>query len=257
CHSLDAAKGESAIGSILDNSSGQVWNRFLKRVNNLLWNGGTNLNGSANDMNAALKQNAKLWSEPLGLRYAVGTQNNLLGRVDRSVETQLNPFVLTGGANGVPSIVDLDIIRIVNNGGTNHVGRLNMNPNGIGCQLFIVDPLLFNELKAQAEARGINIYPDGVPGHPMTGFRNQVIDHDGVYITLDKDCPAGTMYCLDLDSILMEVMPGYNFKWSGFTKKSETEEGGEDYEWGKYCVKFRMGWRCPWLSGVVTGLSAG
>lgn len=261
-HSLKFAKGESAIGSILDRASGPVWNRFLKRINTLLWHGGTASNGSTYNMNTAAKQGAEVWDEPLGLVYSVGTQSNIFGRVDRSSETLLNPFQINSATAFTTTLVDLDVNRLVNNGYVNQAnstavdGLANKNPNGMGCNLFITTSALFNELAAQADARGINQITGGLPNHSVTGFRYPVIEHDNVYYTWDKDCPSGTMYCLDLDTFLMEVDGSANFTWTGFTDKEKTEEGGGAYEWGNYEVMFR-GPQCmkPWLNGTITNLT--
>lgn len=260
-HSLFFARGESAIGDIVERASAPVWTRFQKRINTLLWYGGTGSNGSSVNMNSALEQGREVWREPLGLVYAIGTQNNMYGRADRSQITMLNPFHINAATAFPTTIVDLDVNRAVNNGYVDNTssavvdGIANKNENGVGCNLFITTPLLFNCLAAQADARGINVRR-GVEGHSVTGFENSVIEHDNVYYTWDKDCPAGTMYCMDLDTILMEIASGKNFTFSGFTDKSQTEEGGEKYEWGNYETMFRLSVTKPWLNGVITNLTA-
>ncbi|MDP3936853.1 MAG: hypothetical protein Q8R92_01810, partial [Deltaproteobacteria bacterium] len=130
----------------------------------------------------------------------------------------------------------------------------NKNPNGMGCNVFITTPQLFNELAAQADARGIMVHNGGLPNHSLTGIRFQLIEHDSVYYTWDAKCPSGTMYCLDLDTFLMEMAEGGNFEFSGFRDK-ELEEGGAKYEHGSYNAMFRFSCRAPYLNGVVTGLT--
>ncbi|MDP3972433.1 MAG: hypothetical protein Q8P61_05950 [Candidatus Nanopelagicales bacterium] len=259
-HSLLFAKGESAIGSILDDGMAQTWTRMQKRINTLLWSGGTAANGSSVNMNTEAEQAREVWREPLGLRYVVGTQNNILGRVNRTSETILNPFQIASATAFSSTVIDLDVNRKVNNGYVDATssdvvdGIANKNDNGIGCNLFILPPILFNEVASQADARGINVRK-GVEGHSVTGFEGSVIEHDGVHYIWDKDCPSGTMYCLDLDQIVVEVSPTANFTWGGFNDKTK-EEGGEKYDWGNYDAMLRLGYLKPWLMGTVTGLTA-
>lgn len=267
-HTLKFAKGESAIGSVVEKSSAPVFNKMLERINTQLWFGGTNANGSSTDMNSEAQQNKKLWKEPLGAKYAIGTSNNRLGRVDRSSATNLNPFSINASTDLATTVVDLDHNRNVNTGfvrktaGTDFEGMSNINPNGVGCQLNVTTSALFNCLASQADARGIAVQNGGfsnyseISKHSATGFRYPIIEHDNVWYTWDKDCPSGTMYHYDLDSILMEVDGEYNFSFSGFTDKSKTEEGGDEYEWAEYEAMFRLGWRCPWLMGSTTNLTA-
>ena len=131
----------------------------------------------------------------------------------------------------------------------------NINPNGMGCNLFITTSALFNELATQADARGITVHQGGIPGHSTTGFKYPVICHDNVYYTWSKDVPSGKMYCLDLDSVMLEVHPQLNFKFSGFTKKNLSDEGGALYEYGTFDAMIRLSIRRPWLMGSFTGLT--
>lgn len=260
-HSLFFAKGESGIGDIVERAADPVWTRFQKRINTLLWYGGTGANGSAVNMNSLSEQNREIWREPLGLKYAIGTQSNIYGGTDRSSETLLNPFLINAATAFSTTIVDLDINRKVNNGYINAAtsaavdGVANKDEAGVGCKLFITTPVLFNELAAQADARGINVR-NGLEGHSVTGFEYSVIEHDNVFYTWDKDCPSGTMYCLNLDTVLVEVASGMNFKWNGFRDKSMLEEGGAKYEYGEYETMLRLSVTKPWLSGSVVGLTA-
>lgn len=260
-HSLQFAKGESAIGAIVERGAAPVFNRMLKRVNGLLWDGGMNSGDSTVDMNSQARQDDEVWREPCGLTYAVGTQNNWYGRVNRTNQTDLNPFLHAAGTVFATTIVDLDVNRYINNGFVNNStsaavdGMANENPNGMGCNLFITTSALFNELASQADARGIHQITGGLPNHSVTGFAYPLIEHDNVYYTWDKDCPSGLMYCLDLDTFLMETSAGGNFEWSGFIDKSKTEEGGGKYEWGFYNTLFRFSCRAPWLNGSISGLT--
>lgn len=256
-HTLEMARGESEIASVIEEGTQRRISKFQRYINGLLWDGGMGSGYSTVDMNDATEQGYEIWKEPLGLKYTVGTVNNLYGRVDRSTETELNPFALTAGVGALASgtAADLDWNRVVNNGGTGFEGRANMNPNSTGCSLFITTSAIFNELAAQADARGIRTIQGGVPHHSLSGFKFPVIEHDNVYYTWDQDCPAGTMYCLDLDCWTMETRKGHNFQWTGLVDKSKTEEGGGYYEWGNYDVMPRLSCSKPWLQGTISGIT--
>jgi hypothetical protein len=259
-HSLMFAQGEAAIGSIVEESAQPVWRRFQKRINTMLWFGGTGATGSSVNMNTQALQDEVLWREPLGLIYTL-TANNIHNRVNRTTVTQLNPKVIAAGTAFGDTIVNLDINRLVNNGYVDRTssaavdGMANNSPNGRGVNLFITTSALFNELASQADARGIHQIVGGMPNHSVTGFEYPILEHDGVYYVWDKDCPAGTMIGLDLESFLVEVAPQANFSFTGFTDKSKTEEGGGLYEWGNYESIMRVSCHSPWLNVRITGLT--
>lgn len=260
-HSLEFAKGETAIGSIVEESTGPVLNRFLKRHQTLLWHGGTGSNGSQVDMNSASQQNKKMWAEPLGILYTL-TKNNYYGRVNRTDETLLNPMVVDASSAFETTLVSLDICRDVNIGyvdqdsGSAVDGLCNKDPMETGPRLFITTAALFKELMSQAEARGIRVITGGIPDHPISGYRYPIIEHDNVFYTWDKDCPAGTMVGLHLDFWLMEIARGHNFVWSGFTDKSKNEQGGEYIEWGNFDAQYRLSCKRPDLQVKIENLTA-
>lgn len=258
------AKGEQGIGHLMSQSTSPVLRRLVKRINQMLWHGGTGANGSQVNMNSTAQQDAEVWREPLGLVYSIGTQNNLYGRVDRSQVTQLNPFLVNAATDFTSTVADLDMIQQINNGfrrataGTDFDGIVNRAENGIGVNCVIVPSYIFNTLRGQAQAMNLRIISgDTEHSHPYGGFTGQIIDYNGVYIISDPNCPAGTAYCLTLDEALMEIDPDANFTWSGFTDESRTVQGGRLHEWGDYGTMFRfVPSRKPWLNGTVTNLTA-
>lgn len=246
-HSLEQAKGETAVGSILEETMIPVWERFIKRINQGLWSGTLNAAG----------QNARVWQQFLGLTHAL-TKDNVYGRVDRSNSdaTNLNPVVVDAAADLATTIVDLDIMRQVNTGGIDAVGDglASKDPNGVGATLGITDSKTWNELASQSEGRG-NIVHGGIKDHFVSGFRYPIIEHDNGWYTWDPNCPAGELYLLNLETWLMEVLRGHNFAWLGFTDKSKSEEGGGYYEWGHFSFQGRLTCRAPWLNCRITNLT--
>lgn len=259
-HSLLFAKGEHAIGSIVEKSTAPVINSFLKRINGLMLYGGTATNPSAHSMNTAAQQSKTVWDEQLGLIY-VTTAGNTLGRVDRSVETVLQPSVIDSATHFSSTIINLDMNRDINNGyvradtSATVDGLADKDPDGTGPDLWVTTPLLYNELVSQAEARGIN-QKRGVEGHAMTGFEYSFIEQDNVIWTYDKNLPSGTALGLPLKRMLIEIAPGFNFSFSGFTDKEKTEEGGDAYEWANFELMYRQSYERPDLFCRVTGLTA-
>jgi hypothetical protein len=247
-HAMEMARGESAIGALVDESMSTRWNRFIKRIAVGIWNG---------TMTAA-QQNDNLWSTFLGLTHSL-TANNTYGRVDRAVETELNPLVLNAATQLPSTVINLDINRKVNVGfrdtlGATISGLAQKSPNGMGANLFVTTPALWNELADQADGR-TNIVHSGIEGHFASGFRFPIIEHDNVWYTWDPNCPAGVLVGLNLDTWVLEVQQGHNFIFTGFTDKSRTEEGGQYYEWGAFDAMLRLTSRAPYLNCRITGLT--
>lgn len=261
-HSLEMATSGVQIGSLLDRSTAPVFNRMLKRVNGLMWYGGTATASTEStvSMNTQAQQAKLIWDEPLGVIYTT-TANNIYGRVDRSSVTTLNPRVIAANTAFASSVVDLNINRYVNNGYTDNTssatvdGLANKSENGYGVDLFITTAALFNELALQSDGRG-TFYHDGLPNHAVSGFKYPIIEHDNVYYTWDKDCPAETMVGLCLDEWLCEVKSGHNFNFLGFNDKSKLEQGGEYLEWGNYSLQLRQSCRRTDLQVRITGLTS-
>lgn len=247
-HSLEMARGDNAIGAILDRAAAPVWNRFLKRTNSGLWT----------DSLTQAQQNAEVWGGFLGVQHTM-TADNYYARVDRSVETELNPLVIDASTDLKSSVVDLNINRLINVGFTDENGNTveglaGKSPNATGATLFLTTSELWQELADQADGR-YQIHTNGIPDRPMGGFKYPIIQKDNVYYTYDPDCPAGEMYCLNLDTWFVEINSGHNFTFTGFTDKSKTEEGGGYYEWGAYEAQIRLTCRSPWLNARITNLT--
>ncbi|MFP4145295.1 MAG: hypothetical protein ACLFV3_09140 [Phycisphaeraceae bacterium] len=248
--SLEDAQSETAIGSVIDKSVNPVMNRWLKRVNNQLWNG--TLTGA--------EQEKKLWKQLLGVVHTL-TEDNTYGQVDRSVETNLNPLVIDAPADLQTTLVDLNINRYVNVGftrktsGEKVAGLAGKSDNGRGVTLFITTEELWNALADQADSR-FQIHTNGIPGHALSGFTFPVIDKDGVYYTYAPDVADGCMVGLNLDTWVIEVHRKHNFQFTGFRPKWLEEEGGGMYEWGQFHTQIRQTCRMPWLNAYITNLTA-
>ena len=258
--SLRHCESEAQARSVTRKSLQPQMEKAARDLQIMLWHGGTGSNGSTVDMNTAAQQAKPMWSEPLGLVYSVGTQNNIYGTVNRTTETNLNP-ILAAAATAFPTTVaNLEMIRNFNHGYTNVAGTaVNgaalRNPNGFGCPRSITTPTILNKLKQDAEARGYQMWGMDMPERAKTGFTGRVIEFEGVLISDDPDCPAGVIYMLDPDHIVVEVPPAMNFAWNGFKNEKELQEGGVDKEFGLLELELRLTVRSPHLMGTITGVT--
>ena len=238
-HSLEMAKGSTAVGALLDEVMVPTWDAFRDRINTALWTG----------TRTQAQQNDEVWGTFLGLQHT-GTEGNYYGRVDRAVETNLNPLYLDASTELTDTVIDLKIVRQINNGFTDagstvRQGLAGKSRNGVGAACWITTPTLWQELADQSDGR-FQIYANGIPNTAIGGFNKPIIHFDNSYITYDDDCPSGELYGLNLDYWVFEIMSGHNFVWTGFTDKSRTEEGGEYIEWGDFDLIARLTCRAPW-----------
>ena len=236
--SLDDATGPSAIMSIMDNTTSITMERLLKRVNDDL------LSGTL----SADQQNLVRWPNLLGVTHLL-TADNTYGRVDRQVETNLNPVVINYGA-----AVDLDLIDKINHGATGIVGRAQKRPDGQGCNLHVVHPAKWQVLRAEAEGM-YSIQIPSAPTNAAVGAKRPAIRYGDNWITYDDDLPVAEMYSTRIESWILEVDPRYNFVPQKFVLKSDVEEGGEFYEWSNIHAKLRLTHRQPWLNVRTHNLS--
>lgn len=255
---LFAAKGKTKIASILDEATSMSFNEHFKATQTALWTG----------TQTSAQQANQEWTNLLGLQHLVSdgttsgeTTFTHIGRVDRTVETFLKSTVLVGSTlvtNGnIPTTQPtLDLISqiLVDDS----LGGICNYSGGTG-DLVITTAALWNVLRSEAEDQAT--IDSGVEMEiPKTGktvaFKQPVIRHGKSLITYDPDCPSGELYVLSSGSLVYEVAPGYNYKIQNLVNKAETEEGGEDYSWGKINLKHRLTCRAPWLNVKVTGLSA-
>ena len=249
-HTLQMASGELAVQSVVDDSMNPIWERFVKRVNAGLWSGSL----------TQAQQNKTLWEDGfLGVTHQL-TTNNFLGRVDRSVETALNPLNIAAATQLPSTLIDLDIISKVHTGFTDElsadiVGLTGKASNSVGPTCWITTPSLWQALRQQSEG-DYQIYENGIPDSGLSGFKWPIIKRDNSYITYDPNCPSGEMYGLNLDTWVVEIQSGMNFTWSGFTRKDRTEEGGGAYEWGNFEVQMRLTCEEPWNNVRISGLTA-
>lgn len=247
-HALEMARGETAVRSLVDDATNPVWERFVKRVNQAFWTGTRN----------SSQQNVNVWEDLLGLQHTL-TANNVYGGVDRSVETALNPSSLVAGTDTASTVVDLDLIRKINHGFTKassgtFTGLAMRSANGRGANAIVTTSTLWQELASQAEGR-YQIHTNGIPKAGLAGFEFPVIEYDRSFITYDPYCPSGEMYALNLDTWMVEIQKGHNFKFLGFQPKWLNEEGGGYYEHGLFSAMIRFTCSAPWLNCRVSGLT--
>lgn len=236
------------IGSLLEEAVGMTLNAMLKRINTGLRSG--TLNASA--------QEAEVWSQFLGTRHVL-TANNTAYRVDRSVETVLNPKVYTaeqvlGTGN---TAIDLKISRVLRVGNGTVTGMSSTSKNGKGPTLFITTPALWQDLADQAEGT-VQIYQNGIPNWGLSGFKKPIIQHDEAYYIADDDVASGEMECYNLETWLFEVYSGKNFtvpSFSEWTQKWKSQEGGEYYRFTNMELMARLTCRRPWDNAIITGLT--
>jgi len=247
-HVLDDAQGDTAVGKVVDDSLAPVWERAVKRVYESVWDGSL----------TASQQNENVWDDLLGTTHAL-TANNTYGRVDRSVETELNPLVIDASTDLPNTVIDLTLNRKINHGFTDEGGVVReglaiRSHHGMGATCFLTTPDLWQELADQADARS-EILHDGIPDHEISGFKFPIIRRDGVMYTYDPQCPSGEMHCLDLYTWVIEFQRGKKFTYSGLKPKHENEEGGGYYEWGQIHTKLRITCRAPWCNARITNLT--
>ena len=242
--SLDDATGPSAIMSIMDNTTSITMERLLKRGNDDL------LSGTL----TAAEQNLVRWPNLLGVTHLL-TADNTYGRVDREVETSLNPVVIDASDTAVLAdrLIDLDLIDKINHGNGAIVGRAQKSADGQGCNLHVVHPKLWQVLRVEAQG----MYAIQIPGSPTNaavGAKRPAIRYGDNWITYDDDLPQTEMYSTRIEAWILEVDPRYNFVPQKFVLKSDVEEGGEFYEWSNIHAKLRLTNRQPWLNVRTTNL---
>jgi len=253
-HSLQFAKGDTQVRSIVDSMSRPVVERMFKRVSTDFWTGSLS---SAN-------QDLRVWGGVLGIEHQVNDQNgseSVWGRVDRAVETELEANVLAAGTDiGDSSTVSLDMIRRVNHGftkesGGDFEGIATKTVDGRGAYCVITHPQIFQSLAAESEGH-YQIHQNGIPNSGLGGFKRPIIEYDSAYITYDPFCPAGKMYLLYLDAWSLEVQQGMDWTFTGLQDNSKLEYGGALIEWGYYEYMPRFICHAPHLQTVITGLTS-
>lgn len=255
---LRAARGKTKLASILEEALGMTYNAAFNSIQSQLWTG----------TQTSAQQANQEWSQLLGLDHLVSdgsssgeTSFTHIGRVNRTVETHLKSKVLIGSTlvtNGnIPTTQPtLDLISQILT--DDALGGICNKAGGTG-DLVIVPGDMWNTLRAEAESQA-NIEYNASQKIGNTGrsvaFKQPVIEHGKSRIVYDPDCPSGTMFVLSSGSLCYEISPGMNYKITGLRDKGETEEGGEDYSWGKVSIQHRLTMTAPWLSVKVTGLAA-
>lgn len=242
--SLDDATGPSAIMSIMDNATAITFERLLKRVNADL------LSGTL----TAAQQNLVRWESVIGLDHVL-TRNNTYARLLRSSHDQLNPIAVVAGTDTATTAVSLDLIDIINHGNATVNGRASRSPDGQGCNLHFVHPVLWQSLKEESAGLYSIVLPS-MPNNAMIGSKRPAIRYGDNWITYDDTMATTEMNSTRIESWVMEVDPRYNFVPQPFVQKSEHEEGGEFIEWSLVHAKLRHSNREPWINAQTTGLTA-
>ena len=255
---LTMARGETAVRKAADDSTKPVLERMFKRVTTDFWTG--TLTSS--------EQNQPIWggatlsdSGVLGLQHQVG-QNNVFGRVDRSVETSLNSGVFAAGTEiGTTSTAELQLVRNVQHGFTRTDnsakvdGITTRTPNGKGVDAVITTSEIWQSLANEADGR-YEIQVGGIPGTGLAGFKNPVIAYDNCYITYDNFCPDGEMYLLCMEAWTLEVQQGKDFFFDGLKDNTQLQRGGPAVEWGNFEFMPRLICHAPHLQTKITGLTS-
>lgn len=265
---LDACTSANDVRMQVEFAYDETITAQVKRIHRHLWSGGMGAaasvtDGSAYDMNDYDMQQESPWAEILGLEYIVGTQNNIYGMKDRATETALNPFAVDATDSGFSdsALAKLKMIDRLNTGftkanGDKFDGLAFRNPNGIGVDLVITTPDIFDVLRDDAASTRSDIY-DGrdVPDAPMSGFKYPVIKHGRTFIAPDPLAPAGKMFCISTENAIFETSPDGNYDIQKLVKKWEVEEGGEEKVWGSSVAKPRFAIDNPAMCGVITNVA--
>ena len=248
--SLEDAQSAQAVDAVVEKAVKPILDSWLK--------------GIAGDLRTGAPSVAEmlqpLWPNQMGVGTVL-TANNTFGQIDRAVETQLNSLAIVAGTNTPTTAIDIDSNNTVNVGFTRSNdsavvnGLAQTSENGIGCNLFLTTPTLWNSLRQQAGTQ-YQIHTSGIPGHSIAGARIPVIEKDNVWYAWDHGVTAGEMWCLNLDTWAIEIHRNHNFAFTGFRSKWLDEEGGAMYERGLYHAQLRM--RCfqPWNQCRWTSLVA-
>lgn len=248
-HDLELARGEDAVGSIVDDAMLPVWERFVKRINQRFWTG---------TLTGAQQVAAPMWTDFLGFQHT-GTVNNYYGKVNRAVETSLNPKAFNAATQFASANINLEMTRKTNIGFTDalgavHGGIVDKTKNGTGATLWVTTKTLWQELAAQIDGRFV-INSDGIPDKGIGGFRNKVIKFDDVLITWDQYCPSGEMHGFSLEYWMIEIQEGHNFTSSKLVDKAATEQGGEYILWGNFDAMLRLTCKAPDTHIRIYGLT--
>lgn len=243
-HEVEGAKSDNSLMAIIERYSTPVFRRMVKRVNAAFWTGTL----------TAAQQNAFIWEDLLGLEHVLdATTYDTAYRVSRAgMAADLRPLRINAATGLDSTVITLDLARTINI----EQGLFYKDPYGEGCKLFITTPTLWVELAKEADARGSVIYNDGIPDVPISGFKKKVICHDDAYFVADQNCPAGTMKCLNLNTMITEIEPGHNFAWSGLVDESKQVRGGNYVLWGNYDAKIRFTINEQYLNADIYNLTA-
>lgn len=249
---LDAAKGDLAIGALIDDAMAFGFNRQLEKHQSDLWTGTLDEAG----------QNAEVWSTYLGLQHATdGTGTDFYGGKSRATFDQLrgkeyaSTVLATNGAIAASSTKPL--LRMFRHMKTDNASGGITNRYANAGSLAITTAALWNVLANEAEGNH-TIYDSNtkIPGlmHDV-GMKYPVIVKDTTMITYDPDCPSGEAYLLTPEFMVFEVEAGNNFVVEPFQKKWLNDEGGKKYVYAPIHAKTRLVSYRNDLNVKITGLT--
>lgn len=224
--------------------------RFVKSIHQRWWT----------DSPTESEQNAKTWTKFLGLQHTL-TEDNVYGRVDRTVATGLDPNVLDASADFNSPSIALEMIRKINSGFTRVTaqttfdGLKHRSGDGSGATCWITTPTLWQELADQIESRYV-IQQSDMPKHGLGGFKYDTIYYNNTYIISDYLCPAGEMYGINPNTWLLETDSRHNMRFMGPYSEAETVRGGDYIEWGQFTFQGRLTCREAFCNARVTNLTA-
>jgi hypothetical protein len=247
-HRLDAARGDLAIGALLEESVNYGVNKNLQKHQEQLWTGTL----------TEAEQDEEVWNTYLGLQHTVdGTGGDFYGGQDRDVNTVLKgkeytatQLATAGGASGtVPLLKGIRIIRT-----DNTVGGIANRFSGAG-SLCITTAAVWNTLANEAEGKYTIFDSPGSSPQFLKGVSAQfpMIVKDTTVITYDPDCPSGELYVLTPEFWVFEVDRANNFKIKPWQDKSLNDEGGEMYMYTQIYAQTRLLCYRPDLQVKITG----
>jgi hypothetical protein len=232
---LDAARGDLAVGALLEEVVNFGVNKNLQKHQSEMWTGTL----------TEAEQDEELWNTYLGLQHTVdGTGGDFYARLDRDTYTALagkeytaTALATAGGASGtVPLLKGIRIIRT-----DNTVGGIANRYSQAG-SLCITTAALWNVLANEAEGKyTIFDTPGSAPSFfKGVGAQFPMIVKDTTVITYDPDCPSGELYVLTPEFWVYEVDRANNFKIEPWQKKHLNDEGGQRYLYTQIYAQTRL-----------------
>ncbi len=234
-HRLDAAKGDLAVGALMEETVNMGMNKNLQKHQSQLWTG-TLTEG---------QQDEEVWNTYLGVQHACdGSGGDFYAGQDRDTYTVLRgkeytatALATAGGASGtVPLLKGIRIMRT-----DNTVGGIANRYSRAG-SLCITTAAIWNVLANEAEGKYTIFDSPGSSPQFLKGVSAQfpMIIKDTTVITYDPDCPSGELYLLTPEFWVFEIDRANNFRIEPWQKKHLNDEGGERYVYTQIYAQTRL-----------------